>query len=91
MCGLTELRKIAALAAAYDTPVIPHVGGVSDCVHFVMATTNAPWAELFMPPPGGPSEVYRRWEEDNQITRGSEGIYTRPSDKPGFGWDFDVS
>jgi L-rhamnonate dehydratase len=89
--GLTELRKIAALAAAYDTPVIPHVGGVSDCVHFIMATTNAPWAELFMPPPGGPKEVYRRWEEDNHITRGPEGIYTRPSDEPGFGWDLEVS
>jgi L-rhamnonate dehydratase len=89
--GLTELRKIAALAAAYDTPVIPHVGGVSDCIHFSMATTNAPWVELFMPAPGGPSEVYQRWEEDNHITRGPEGIYARPSDKPGFGWDFDVT
>jgi len=87
--GLTELRKIAALAAAYDIPVIPHVGGVTDCVHFIMATTNAPWAELFMPAPGGPAKVYRRWEEDNQITRGPEGIYTRPSDKPGFGCDFE--
>jgi L-rhamnonate dehydratase len=88
--GLTELRRIAALASAYDIPVIPHVGGSRDCVHFIMATTNAPWAELFMPPPGGPKEVYRQWEEDNQITRGPEGIYTRPSDEPGFGWDFEV-
>lgn len=86
--GLTELRHIASLAAAYDTIVIPHVGGTSDCVHFIMATTNAPWAEMFMPPPGGPQNVYRRWEEDNRVTRGPEGIYTRPSDEPGFGWDF---
>jgi L-rhamnonate dehydratase len=88
--GLTELRKIAALAAAYDIPVIPHVGGVSDCIHFIMATSNAPWAELFMPPPGGPREVYQRWEEDNLITRVPEGIYTRPSDEPGFGWDLET-
>lgn len=89
--GLTELRRIAALASAYDIPVIPHVGGSRDCVHFIMATPNAPWAELFMPAPGGPKEVYRQWEEDNQITRGPEGIYTRPSDEPGFGWDFEVA
>ncbi len=89
--GLTELRHIANLAAAYDIPVIPHAGGTTDCVHFIMATTNAPWAEMFMPPPGGPKEVYQRWEEDNRITRGPEGIYTRPSDEPGFGWDFEVT
>ncbi len=88
--GLTELRRIGAMAAAYDIPVIPHGSGQRDCVHYVMATTNSPWAELFMPPPGGPEQVYRRFEEDNQITRGPEGIYVRPSEKPGFDWDFAV-
>jgi L-rhamnonate dehydratase len=88
--GLTELRRIAALAAAYDIPVIPHNGGVTDGVHFIMATVNSPWAELFLPAPGGPKEVYQRFEEDYQITRGPEGIYTRPGERPGFGWDFDV-
>ena len=38
--------------------------------------------------PGGPKEVYERYVEDNNLTRGPEGVYTRPSDKPGFGWDF---
>ena len=88
--GLTELRRIGALASAYDIPVIPHGGGARDSVHFIAATVNSPWAELFMPPPGGPNEVYQRYEQDNQLTRGPEGIYTRPSDKPGFGWDFVV-
>jgi L-rhamnonate dehydratase len=87
--GLTEIRRIAAMAAAWDIPVIPHAGGQSDCVHFIMATTNSPWAELFMPPPGGPDEAYRRFEEDNSITRGPEGIYVRPNERPGFGWEFD--
>ena len=89
--GLTEQRRIAAMAAAYDIPVIPHGGGSRDCVHFIMATVNSPWAELFMPPPGGPPEVYKMHEEEYQITRGPEGIYTVPSDKPGFGWDQVVS
>ena len=88
---MTELRRIGALAAAYNIPVIPHGGGGFDSVHFIMATPNSPWAELFMPAPGGPDEVYRRYEEDTHITRGSEGIYTRPSNGPGLGWDMDVS
>lgn len=89
--GLTELRRIAALAAAYDIPVIPHLGGSRDAMHFIMATPNSPWAEFFMPPPGGPPEVYQRFEEDNNLSRGPEGIYARPSDRPGFGWDIVVS
>jgi L-rhamnonate dehydratase len=89
--GLTELRRIGALAAAYDVAVIPHGGGSFDSVHWIMAAVNSPWAELFMPAPGGPPEVYRRHEEDNQLTRGPEGIYMRPSDRPGLGWDIEVA
>lgn len=84
--GLTELRHIGALAAAYNIPVIPHAGWQHGGWEFVLATTNSPWCEMFMPPPGGPPEVYQRFEEDNGITRGPEGIYMRPPDQPGFGW-----
>jgi L-alanine-DL-glutamate epimerase-like enolase superfamily enzyme len=89
--GMTELRRIGALAAAYDIPVIPHGGGSRDSVHYIMATPNSPWAEMFMPAPGGPAVVYERYEQDNNLTRGPEGIYTRPSDEPGFGWDVEVA
>ncbi|HLX42038.1 MAG TPA: enolase C-terminal domain-like protein [Bryobacteraceae bacterium] len=89
--GMTELRRIAALAAAYDISVIPHVGGGFDCIHFAMATTNSPWVETFMPAPGGPDIIYKRFEEDNHITRGPEGIYARASDRPGLGWDIEVA
>lgn len=89
--GLTELLRIAALAAAYDIPVIPHLGGSSPfATHFIMAAPNSPWAEFFWPPGGGPREVYEHWEAEHQITRGPEGIYTRPLDRPGFGWDIVV-
>ena len=88
--GLSELRHIGALAAAYDIPVIPHGGWAGGAAHYILATTNSPWCEMFMPPPGGPAEVYQRFEEDNQITRGPEGIYMRPSDRPGFGWELSV-
>ncbi|MCP5112674.1 MAG: L-rhamnonate dehydratase, partial [bacterium] len=50
--GMTELRRIGHLAAAYDIPVIPHGGGSRDSIHWIMANTNSPWAELFMPAPG---------------------------------------
>lgn len=43
--GLTELRKIAAMASAYHLPVIPHGVG-APTYHFVMATPNSPKAEF---------------------------------------------
>jgi L-rhamnonate dehydratase len=89
--GLTELRRIGALASAYDIPVIPHDGGRNGATHWTIANVNAPWAEMFMPAPGGPREVYQIWEEQYQITKGPEGIYTRPRERPGFGWDIEVS
>lgn len=85
--GLTELRRIGALAAAHDIPVIPHGGWRGGAPHFIFATTNSPWCEMFLPAPGGPPEVYKGFEEENNITRGPEGIYMRPSDRPGFGWE----
>ena len=88
--GLTELRRIGALAATHDIPVIPHGGWRGGGPHYIMATTNSPWCEMFLPPPGGPDEVYQRFEEENNISRGPEGIYMRPSDRPGFGWDLVV-
>jgi L-rhamnonate dehydratase len=88
--GLTELSKIGAMAAAYDIPVIPHGGGLNGAIHWTISHVNAPWAELFMPAPGGPREVYQMWEEQYNITRGPEGIYTRPHDRPGWGWDMEV-
>lgn len=88
--GLSEMRHIGALAAAYNIPVIPHAGWSHGCAHYILATTNSPWCEMFMPPPGGPPEVYRQFEEENSITRGPEGIYMRPPDRPGFGWELIV-
>jgi L-rhamnonate dehydratase len=89
--GMTEIRRIAAMASAYDIPVIPHSGGQRDGVHFILATTNSPWAEMFMPAPGGPEVVYKLYEETNNLTRGPEGIYTRPSEEPGLGLDIEVA
>ena len=42
-----------------------------------------------MTAPGGPGVVYEQYEEDNNLARGPEGIYTKPSDGPGFDWGYE--
>lgn len=51
------------------------------------------WTERYTIEIAEMMEPYRGYwmEEENMITRGPEGIYVRPSDQPGFGWDFLVS
>jgi L-rhamnonate dehydratase len=88
--GLTELLKVGALAAAYDIPVIPHSGGTNGAAHWSISHVNAPWVEMFMPPPGGPKAVYDMFTEEYEITRGPEGLYMRPPRTPGWGFDLEV-
>lgn len=52
--GLTELLRIAAHAAAYDLPVVPHGSGPYS-YHFVAAQTNAPFCEYVANSPDGHS------------------------------------
>jgi L-rhamnonate dehydratase len=44
--GITQARKVAALAEAYSVPVIPHAGQMHN-FHVVMASFNSPMAEFF--------------------------------------------
>jgi L-alanine-DL-glutamate epimerase-like enolase superfamily enzyme len=44
--GVTQARKIAALAEAHSVPVIPHAGQMHN-YHVVMASLNSPMAEYF--------------------------------------------
>src|SRR5579871_6122047 len=44
--GITQARKIAALAEAHSVPVIPHAGQMHN-YHLVMASFNSPMAEYF--------------------------------------------
>lgn len=44
--GITQARKISALAEAYEVPVIPHAGQMHN-YHIVMASLNSPLAEFF--------------------------------------------
>ncbi len=85
--GLTEMRWIDALARRERIPLIPHGGWRGGAAHFVLANENTPWCEMFLPAPGGPQEVYQQFEDEQQITRGPEGIYMRPPNRPGFGFE----
>ena len=44
--GITQARKIAALAECFSVPVIPHAGQMHN-YHVVMASLNSPMAEYF--------------------------------------------
>jgi len=46
VCGITQARKIAAMAEAHSVPVIPHAGQMHN-LHIVMASLNSPMAEYF--------------------------------------------
>src|SRR5690606_36633764 len=46
--GISQARKISALAEAYSVPVIPHAGQMHN-YHVVMASLNSPMAEYFLP------------------------------------------
>jgi L-alanine-DL-glutamate epimerase-like enolase superfamily enzyme len=46
--GITQARKIAALAEAHSVPVVPHAGQMHN-YHLVMASLNSPMAEFFPP------------------------------------------
>ena len=48
--GLTEARRIVAMASAYDIPVIPHGSGIFS-YHLQYAFTNCPMAEFLMMSP----------------------------------------
>ena len=47
--GVTEARKIWAMAAAYNLQVTPHAGQLHN-YHLVMSHLNSPIAEYFPPP-----------------------------------------
>ena len=76
--GLTEIRRVAAMAAAQSLPIVPHRGGSVYGLNLILATSNSPIAESFGLDPGD-SDLMRA------MTSRFEGGFYFPSDKPGFG------
>lgn len=46
--GITQARKISAMAESFGVPVVPHAGQMHN-YHIVMASLNSPMAEFFPP------------------------------------------
>ncbi len=81
--GLTQARKIAALAEAYSVPVIPHAGQMHN-YHVVMASLNSPMAEYF---PVVDVEVGNElfWYIFNGEPRAKDGFIDLDESVPGLG------
>ena len=80
--GLSELKKIAAMASAYGLPVIPHGVGAAT-YHFVMSTHNCPRAEFV--------DIFA--QGGRPILKGEpqpKNGYVELSESPGFGYELDA-
>ncbi|TKX22939.1 L-galactonate dehydratase-like protein 2 [Elsinoe australis] len=83
--GLTELLKVAAMASAYDIPVVPHASGPYS-YHFVVSQSNCPFQEYLANSPDGKSvlPVFGNLFTNEPIpTKGYLDVSVL--DKPGFG------
>ncbi len=76
------MRKICALAAAHDLPVIPHIGGCFS-YHLVMAHTNCPMAEYQFQGAGTDqiAPIHPMFDGEPLPVEG----YIHLTDAPGFG------
>lgn len=81
--GLTELLRVAAMAAAYDIPVVPHASGPYS-YHFALSQPNAPFAEYVNFSPDGTEivPVFGALFEAEPLPQ--NGVVPQP-DAPGFG------
>lgn len=85
--GITQARKIAALAEAYSVPVIPHAGQMHN-YHVVMASLNSPMAEYF---PMVDVEVGNElfWYLFAGEPKAKDGFIDLDENVPGFGLSID--
>jgi L-rhamnonate dehydratase len=81
--GITQARKIAALAEAHSVPVIPHAGQMHN-YHIVMASLNSPMAEHF---PMVDVEVGNElfWYLFTGEPKAKDGFINLDDDLPGLG------
>ena len=61
-----------------------------ESVRYLVFMPALMWAEIRLPPPGGPDRVYKMFEEQRQESRGPEGVYPQPAEKPGSGLELHV-
>uniref|UniRef100_A0A6B2LKD8 Enolase C-terminal domain-containing protein n=1 Tax=Arcella intermedia TaxID=1963864 RepID=A0A6B2LKD8_9EUKA len=81
--GVTEVRRIIAMAAAYDIPVIPHGSSVFS-YHVQTAFANCPMGEFLNMSPGADKivPVFGNLFKDEPLPKDG---YIELSEKPGWG------
>ena len=84
--GITESRKIAAMASAWGLDVIPHAGGLQPwAVHFVASQVNTPLAECVVIGNAGDTDPLRSLFPFLSGVPLPENGFISPSDAPGVG------
>jgi L-alanine-DL-glutamate epimerase-like enolase superfamily enzyme len=81
--GISQARKISAMAEAFSIPVIPHAGQMHN-YHVVMASLNSPMAEFF-PPVDVEVGNELFWYIFDGEPRAKDGFIDLSDDVPGFG------
>lgn len=84
--GITEARKIAAMASAWGLEVIPHAGGLQPWgLHFIQSQVNCPQAEwVVVGNPGEENPIRPLSPYLDGAALPVDGMI-RPSDAPGLG------
>ncbi|CAF3737851.1 unnamed protein product [Rotaria sordida] len=82
--GLTECRRIVALASAYDIPIVPHGSSIYS-YHLQYAFPNLPMSEFLLLSPNGDSisPIFGQLFHDEPLP--INGWITLDTYKPGFG------
>jgi L-lyxonate dehydratase len=81
--GISQARKICALAEAFSIPVVPHAGQMHN-FHVVMASLNCPMAEFFPPVDVEVGNELFWYIFDGEPTP-VDGLIDLDDDKPGLG------
>ncbi len=85
--GLTQTRKILAMAEAFDRPYAPHNGynglGVAACLHLVLAHPQGIYLEYLHDPPKAPVSLFSALVTE-PLKLDKQG-YVEAPDRPGLG------
>jgi len=88
--GISEAKKIAAMASAWGVDVIPHAGGLQPWgVHFMISSVNTPQAEWVVVGNKGEKDAARTMTPWLRNTPVPVDGRIRPNEEPGFGATLD--
>lgn len=84
--GITEMRRIAVLASAWNVPVIPHAGGLQPwAIHWMVTQPSVPLGEYVVALSREDGDALHPWYPCLRGVPQPDGGYIRPTDVPGLG------